>query len=132
MRASVFAVLGLGAMLACGTAHALDCDTAQTQQDMNQCAHLDWQAADGDLNAEYKRARATMRRIDGDLPQNLAGAEATLRDAQRAWITFRDAACAAEGFLFRGGSMEPFMVSSCLATLTRQRTQALKSLSEGY
>ncbi|MFK7944487.1 MAG: lysozyme inhibitor LprI family protein [Paracoccaceae bacterium] len=112
------------------SAKALDCANAQTQFDMNQCADLDWQRADKALNAEYKRARARMRQLDQDLPANLEGAEIALRDAQRAWIKYRDAACVAEGFLFRGGTMEPLIVSTCMASLTEARTRGLQTLSQ--
>lgn len=100
------------------------------QLGMNYCAYQDWQAADVDLNAAYKEAVAAMKRLDRDLPENLKGAVATLRDAQRAWITFRDKACEAEGYLFRGGSMEPLIVSGCKAQLTEERTKSLRFLVE--
>ena len=96
---------------------------------MNRCAHADWEAADRALNAEYKRARAFLKRIERDLPTDMRGGADSLRDAQRAWITFRDKACAAEAALFRGGSMEPFLYASCRARLTRQRTQDLGYIS---
>ncbi|WP_323784381.1 lysozyme inhibitor LprI family protein [Thalassovita sp.] len=124
-------IITLSALLATsGAAQALDCSAPQTQQDMNQCAYQMWQYADEDLNLAYQMARDFMRTTDSYLPENLKGAEAALRDAQRAWIPFRDNACAAEGFAFRGGSMEPLMVLSCKERLTRQRTEELRSLSE--
>jgi uncharacterized protein YecT (DUF1311 family) len=48
--------------------------------------------------------------------------------AQRAWIAFRDAHCASEGYEFRGGSMEPFMIGTCMTKLTEERTAQLKDL----
>ena len=53
-----------------------------------------------------------------------------LRDAQRAWITYRDLACAAESTLVRGGSMEPLMYYSCLERETRSRTESLRIFGE--
>lgn len=103
---------------------------ALPQQGMNHCARLDWQAADRQLNTAYKAARAAMKQMDSYQPDDLKGAANTLRDAQRAWITFRDKACETEGFLFRGGSMEPLIVFTCMTKLTEQRTQDLQFLAE--
>jgi len=108
-----------------------DCDNAMTQGDMNQCASLDWQKADAELNAVYKKAMAQMHATDSDLPDDLKGAADTLRDAQRAWIPFRDKACESYGFLARGGSMEPMLVFNCRADLTNQRIKQLQDLVEG-
>jgi uncharacterized protein YecT (DUF1311 family) len=114
---------------ACGTVRSEDqpdCTNAVTQQDMNQCAALDFEAADAELNIVWKDARASARAVDADLPDDLRGADKALLDAQRAWIAYRDGHCALAGFEARGGSLEPLLVSACLATLTRTRTQQLK------
>ena len=102
------------------------------QQGMNMCAYEAYLSADEDLNAFYKIARAELKSIDADLPDNMKGGPDALRDAQRAWITFRDNACKAEGFMVRGGSLEPFIVSSCKERLTRVRTEDLRSAVEAY
>ena len=111
-------------------AFAQNCDDPQVQYEMNACAQIDWEEADIELNVAYKQARAAMRRIDALQPANKVGAVTALRDAQRAWITFRDAACEAESILFRGGSMEPLILASCMADLTRRRTNDLRNLAE--
>lgn len=108
-----------------------DCSNAMTQLEMNQCANMDFQAADAELNMIYKKAMEKMRETDSYLPDNLKGAAETLRDAQRAWIPYRDKACEAYGFLARGGSMEPMLYSNCLADLTSQRVKDLQELVEG-
>ena len=52
--------------------------------------------------------------------------------AQRGWIAYRDGQCELAGFEARGGSMEPMLVSGCLADLTRKRTKELKEfIGEG-
>ncbi len=112
-------------------AQALNCREAMTQQDMNACAALDHEAADKDLNAAYAQARAFMRRMDTELTASQSGAEVALREAQRAWIPYRDKACLAEGFMMRGGSAEPMLVLGCKARLTQQRAQELWTLAAG-
>jgi uncharacterized protein YecT (DUF1311 family) len=50
-----------------------------------------------------------------------------LRDAQRAWVTFRDAHCTLQGYNdARGGSMEPMSFNICRASVTRERTAQLR------
>lgn len=118
------------AMLAASAAGAqeIDCDTAQVQLELTFCAERDWKIADADLNAAYKAAQKLMASIDAELPKAEQGAASSLRDAQRAWVTFRDAACNAEGFTWHGGSGEPMIVYGCRAMLTRERAAGLWTL----
>jgi uncharacterized protein YecT (DUF1311 family) len=99
------------------------------QQEMNACAEQDWMDADADLNAAYRAAMAVMKGYDADLAKSERGAEANLRNAQRAWITYRDAACAAEGYAMHGGSAEPLLIYGCRARLTEQRAEDLRLLT---
>jgi hypothetical protein len=50
-----------------------------------------------------------------------------LREAEKMWIAYRDAACKAEYGLWGGGSGGPDANTMCLVRLTRQRTAELKS-----
>jgi len=120
------------AMLAAVPAAAqdIDCATAEAQQDLNWCAEQDWQAADADLNAAYQAAKAALDSWDAELSPELQGGAQALLQAQRAWITYRDAACTAEGFPMRGGSAEPLLVYGCMSRLTAQRATDLWTLAE--
>ena len=125
----------LGLILAVGLAGSagaqeVDCANATAQMELTYCAEQDWLAADEALNAAYGEAKALMQQIDADLPKAERGAEVYLRDAQRAWISFRDAACAAEGYAMHGGSAEPMLIYGCRARLTEQRTEDLQLLTE--
>ena len=123
-------------VLACLTlpaaAQEIDCANAVTQIDMNQCAYTDWEAADADLNAAYKRAMALLQKWDADMPEAEKGGAAALKDAQRAWITFRDKACEAEGHAMKGGSAEPLLVYGCMRQLTEDRTGQLNGFVDSY
>jgi uncharacterized protein YecT (DUF1311 family) len=134
MRWYVTAVL-LGLALPGGVARAqdasqIDCSTAQTQADLNACAKMDFDEADSNLNDAFKAAVARMQALDQALPKEQQGAEAGLRDAQRTWITFRDQACASEGWTVHGGSLESVVVLECKARLSSTRADDLWSLSE--
>ncbi|MDO8883437.1 MAG: lysozyme inhibitor LprI family protein [Pseudotabrizicola sp.] len=132
MRVLVLSVIAsVAGFASVGQAQSLDCNNAMTQRDMNACAALEFEAADKDLNAAYGQARNAMRRMDAELMASQRGAEVALRDAQRAWITFRDNSCTAEGFQMRGGSAEPLLVLGCKARLTVVRAADLWTLAAG-
>ena len=113
-------------------AQDIDCANAVTQQDMNQCAYEDWDAADAELNAAYKRAMTLLAGWDADLPETEKGAATALKEAQLAWITFRDKACEVEGYAMRGGSAEPLLVYGCMRQLTEDRAGQLNALVDAY
>ena len=123
-------------VLAClplpAAAQEVDCANAMAQVDLNACAYQDWEAADADLNAAYKRAMALLQDWDANLPAAEQGGAQALKEAQRAWITFRDKACEAEGYAFKGGSAEPLLVYGCMRVLTEERTAHLTSMVEAY
>ena len=114
------------------TAQEIDCANAVTQMEMNQCAYDDWEAADADLNAAYKRAMTLLKGWDADLPEAEQGGAAALKDAQRAWVTFRNKACEVEGYAMKGGSAEPLLVYGCMRQLTEDRTAQLNGLVDSY
>lgn len=109
-------------------AQEVDCTAPTMQMEMTYCAEQDWLTADAALNDAYKAAMAAQRRIDADLPADQRGAEDYLRQAQRAWVSFRDAACAAEGYQAHGGSMEPMLIYACRARLTAARSADLRAM----
>jgi uncharacterized protein YecT (DUF1311 family) len=109
----------------------VDCENAMAQQDMNACAAKDYEAADVELNAVWKKARAAAKEMDAEYSDDLKGADDALVAAQRGWIAYRDGQCDLAGFEARGGSMEPMLVSGCLADLTRKRTKELQEFIGG-
>ncbi|MBK1623799.1 lysozyme inhibitor LprI family protein [Afifella marina] len=113
---------------AAGAARAAECADPQTQTDMNACAAQKFEAADAALNEAWPKVLEYYRALDAELSDDLKGAEAALLEAQRTWIVFRDAHCASVGFAARGGTMEPLLVTSCKADLTRERTDQLLAL----
>ncbi len=111
-------------------ARDVDCNNALTQADMNYCAYQSYLRADEDLNLAYGLAMEAAREMDRYLKDGDVPAAKLLKEAQRAWITFRDKACEVESTLFRGGSMQPLIHSSCLERETRNRTEALRYFGE--
>jgi uncharacterized protein YecT (DUF1311 family) len=118
-----------------------ECDQAAAdsgiQSDMNQCAYRDYLIADAAMNAQWKFTSAKAKEDDADFAASGSaefdtreGHFATLLEAQRGWLRYRDAHCRLEGYSARGGSLEPLLSAFCKANLTRQRTEELKSLAE--
>jgi uncharacterized protein YecT (DUF1311 family) len=113
-----------------------DCDNPLRQQEMNWCAARDYEEADEALNEEWKEVAAAMKARDAarekmDLPPDeRPGYFASLLEAQRAWLRFRDAHCRLKGYEARGGSLEPLLVSTCKTALTKERTEQLRILAE--
>ena len=112
-------LLALTPFLFIPLAHAaVDCANASDQATMNQCAGQDFKAADKELNAAYQQ-------ITGRLKDNPDGKK-LLVSAQRAWLGFRDAECKFSSSGVTGGSIYPWVYSSCLTGVTKVRVEALK------
>jgi uncharacterized protein YecT (DUF1311 family) len=111
------------------TAQEVDCNNQVTQMDMNDCAAQAFEAADAELNRAYGVAVDYARQLDAETK---GGIEEQLRVAQRAWITYRDAACASEASQFEGGSIMPLIYSGCLERVTLARTNDLYAFTANY
>lgn len=99
-------------------AQNLNCQKAQTQLELNQCADLSAKDADRKLNQVYQQ----LRKNRGTELDTL------LVEAQKSWLKYRDASCAFSRKGVAGGSIASMVYSNCIARLTKQRTQEL----EGY
>lgn len=88
------------------------------QVEMNECAAASFKKADAELNKLYKMQIDRLE--DEDAKQRL-------RDAQRAWIAFRDTACLYEaGPPDESGSIWALEHFSCLNYHTRKRIEDMK------
>lgn len=108
------------------------CANPPDQMTMTDCAYQEWKTADAELNSVYKRVMGMLKDQDDQLDDAQRGGPEALRDAQRAWITFRDKTCEAEGFAMRGGTAEPMVVGFCLTRITRERIAHLYGMLETY
>jgi uncharacterized protein YecT (DUF1311 family) len=131
MRALLFVVC----LVASASAFAedkIDCANAMAQMEMNMCAYQDFERADAELNAVWKQAKASADELDSqENDDSRKGAAKSLLAAQRGWIAYRDGACELAGWEAHGGSMEPMVVSGCLAEKTRARTKELQEFVNG-
>jgi uncharacterized protein YecT (DUF1311 family) len=116
---------------------AWNCDDPQVQQEMNWCAGQDYEAADAAMNVQWRLTREAMKAHDASFADQdgkrfdkRGGWFASLLEAQRGWLRYRDAHCALDGYAARGGSLEPLLALTCKARLTRARTEELRGLVE--
>lgn len=104
---------------------ALNCKDPPDQSSMTQCAALDYEKADKELNQIWPKLKSDAEgNDDGTGKSEYADA---LLASQRTWIAFRDAECTWQGFEMHGGSGEPMLYYGCLARLTEQRIKQLQT-----
>jgi len=101
------------------TAFSANCGDLKTQSEMNQCAYKEHQQTDKELNEVYSTYRSRLNETQ----------KRQIKDVQLAWVKFRDLACDFESSGVKGGSVYPFILQSCLTTMTRARLQQLKFLA---
>lgn len=112
----------------------IDCANAMAQVELNYCADQEFQKADKELNLIYKKALAAQQQVDkeaAEMNPAYVGAVKALKKAQRAWIDYRDGHCLGVGYEAVGGSMQPMLISGCMASLTLVRTKELNDLVKG-
>jgi uncharacterized protein YecT (DUF1311 family) len=97
-----------------------DCD--KNQLTINFCARHAFDTVDAELNKIYKTLLATM---------STPNATERLRQAQRAWVVFRDKDCLVlVGSPENGGSMYQGLWWRCLERRTKERVVELEKLDE--
>jgi uncharacterized protein YecT (DUF1311 family) len=66
----------------------------------------------------------------GDIAAPDMTREGTLREAQRAWIVFRDAECRAQYALYGTGSLRQVVGANCVMSETAERAIELRQMRE--
>jgi uncharacterized protein YecT (DUF1311 family) len=100
------------------------CNSEGTQIEMNVCAGEEYQAADKQLNTTWK---ALIKKEKANKAYTTS-----LRNAQKAWITFRDLeikamfACAEGNMRICWGSMYPLLEQGAMTEITKERTKRLQ------
>lgn len=97
-------------------AASIDCGSAKTQAELAACTAKDAASADAALNAVYKALSGRLAHADLE----------RLREAQRAWIPFRDKECAFRTQPYADGSVYPSLVGVCKEELTKTRLAQLQ------
>lgn len=93
-------------------------DAARSNQEMIACEFVAYEAADLVLNKEYKRMMSEYQAVNDEYNKEVA---LRLRNAQRAWIAYRDANCSLESTDMLFGSGERLIYAGCLSASTKAR-----------
>ena len=93
------------------------CPDALSQPEMTECAHKEYRTADATLNKVYANLVSILD----------AEEKSQLKEVQLIWIKFRDANCNFVADRFKGGTMRPMVFAFCLAHMTSQRTDDLRT-----
>lgn len=102
----------------------LDRPEAQTTLGTNDCLSREAAAWDVLLNRDWPNLRAKMRQRDVDnsvAALGLTGADSALLAAQRAWLAFREAECAAQAAEWGAGTIGSTMHAACWLEMTARR-----------
>ena len=94
------------------------CKTVVVTVDLANCLWNAWKAEDHKLNNYYQVVSRHTQ--DSELEK--------LRQAEKAWITFRDLNCDAERELYDGGTARGPAYNACLEAMTRHRLQELQTM----
>lgn len=95
----------------------LPCAKAETQTEMTICWGKEYKAADAVLNQVYRQLVAKLDEEE----------KAQLKEAQTAWIKYRDTNCDFVADQYKGGTMRPMIAAICLAEMTTNRATELKT-----
>ncbi len=98
--------------------YQLSCDDRRSLSgvQMQTCARLAYEKADGELNLVWKQV---ISQLSGDAKERLI-------DRQLAWIEKRDSVCDDETRVNRGGSGYRIFLNDCLRRVTIERTEFLR------
>jgi uncharacterized protein YecT (DUF1311 family) len=111
-------------------ASALEPDECElpSKVEISACMSALYKQADAELNAVYKRAMASIDEADYMDAEERDKWKTSLRDAQRAWLTFKEYDCG-ELIYFEwwGGTGAGTASLECQIDATRLRTSNLKS-----
>jgi uncharacterized protein YecT (DUF1311 family) len=94
------------------------CAEAMTTVEMRECLNKRYQQVDASLNQLYQQLMSQLSKTR----------QARLREAQQAWMLFRDKNAAFVASETEGGTMQPVVSLSVLVSMTEKRVAELKDL----
>ena len=95
---------------------------------MSDCISSETAEWDAILNEEYKATQAVLAERDAEGRSDILDRTDSLRDAQRAWIAFRDADCTARYAIWQDGTIRTIVGANCHLTMTAARAIALRDM----
>lgn len=117
------------AQAVCGASGA--CDSQSSNVEYKECLNKLAEAQDAELNQLYGKVRNLFGEHDssGSAAPKLVPA---FKEAQKAWIAFREAQCIVEYNIAQGGTAGGGYGSECICQLTYHRNLDLKRMLASY
>ena len=115
---------------------SFDCNNEDTTLETAECARIDYQRTDADLNQQWQLALVAAQQFDRENADSIRRGQMrslqnALRTAQRAWIVYRDTHCDAEARNYNSASSTHHLILNiCLRKFTATRTQQLQTFIE--
>ena len=129
---SCFATTEIGAMYPpCLGQASGQCQTqpgGSTTIGITDCILAETREWDSILNEQYQATQAHAAEMDAAVPSSMMDRSDALRDAQRAWIAFRDADCGARYAMWQDGTIRTIVGANCRMTMTAQRAIELRDM----
>jgi uncharacterized protein YecT (DUF1311 family) len=109
------------------------CDTANNTIELNKCGKIYWKREDTALQIIYDDAIEELKTEDNESPiigpSRTGSRENKLREAQRAWVKFRDLHCQSETLITGGGGTISGQIEfGCLTAITKERALEIQKL----
>jgi uncharacterized protein YecT (DUF1311 family) len=117
MKLAIHSLLILQTLVVPSVAQQESCEGST--YDIGNCMTRILKKVDIELNAAYQNSLK-------DAKQYTPGDVQNLKDAERKWIAYRDAACKAERGLWGSGTGAPTAYMGCLVRITEERIAALR------
>ncbi len=110
----------------------VNCDSAETQVEMNFCAEQGFREADKELNSVYKQLMQVLRSkrntTDSEQVAYNKKLENSVIQAQKRWLEFRDSSANIWRVKYEGGSVMPVIYYGVMTSLTKAQTRELQEL----
>lgn len=105
------------------------CDSAKTTYDMNECGDIHYGMEDKAMSIIYEKLILKAKQDDKNHMINNMSREKNLREAQRAWIKFRDENCEYEAMhIAYEGTMGGQILRGCLSGMSKERGLELQKM----
>ncbi|MFA8385286.1 MAG: lysozyme inhibitor LprI family protein [Pelagibaca sp.] len=95
---------------------------------ISECIQAETEMWDVILNEEYNWTQMANDTADEQGLSEVLDRSDALREAQRAWIAFRDADCTARYAMWQDGSIRTIVGANCHLTMTAQRALELRDM----
>lgn len=116
-------------LLAAPAVYALDCAKAETTLEINDCAQQKQEAVERKLNTVYRQMLKQIDEVSAENPDK-KDLRKQFVQAQRLWISFREADCKAMYTYWMDGSIRNLRYLGCMQDHAEQRIKEMEAFDD--